>query len=51
MPDTYVTATMTPDQLVALLDESDEIVRAFDALVILHPEHLPTVSLVKGGAR
>ncbi|WP_157868974.1 hypothetical protein [Streptomyces atriruber] len=47
---TYPTAAMAPAELVALLDESDPVVRAFDALVILHPEHLTPVSLVKGGA-
>jgi hypothetical protein len=44
----YPTAAMTPAELVALLDESDPVGRAFDALVILHPEHLTTVSLDKG---
>lgn len=51
MSDTaYPTAGMTPAELIELLDESDPIVRAFDALVILHPEHLPSVSLTKDGA-
>lgn len=50
MSDTYATAAMTPAELIDLLDESDPVVRAFDALVIMHPEHLTTVSLDKGGA-
>lgn len=43
--------TTDPAEMVALLDEYDPIERAFQALVILHPEHLTPVSLVKGGAK
>lgn len=37
---TYATAAMSPAELVDLLDEGDPVIRAFDALVILHPEHI-----------
>ncbi|MCX4912881.1 hypothetical protein [Streptomyces sp. NBC_00687] len=37
----YATATMSPAELVDLLDETDPVVLAFDALVILNSQNVP----------